>query len=87
MQKLADVNLAVQPVHIGKDCKVAQDAQIGPHAVLGNNCHLHPGAVVKNSILWSGETVGNGCAVQNSIIGEGVTIDQNVKDDLLTLGS
>ena len=79
--------LAVQPVHIGKDCRIAQDAQIGPHAVLGNNCHLKSGSVVKNSILWSGATVGNGCTVENSIIGEGVTIDQNVKDNLLTLGT
>ena len=79
--------LAVQPVHIGKDCRIAQDAQIGPHTVLGNNCHLKSGAVVKNSILWSGATVGNGCTVENSIIGEGVTIDQNVKDNLLTLGT
>ena len=79
--------LAVQPVHIGKECRIAQDAQIGPHAVLGNNCHLKSGAVVKNSILWSGATVGNGCTIENSIIGEGVTIDQNVKDNLLTLGT
>jgi len=83
----SDGYLAMKPVHIGENCKIAQDAQIGPHTVLGNNCYLKPGAVVKNSILWSGATVGNGCTVENSIIGEGVTIDQNVKDDLITLGS
>ena len=79
--------LVSKPVHIGKDCKIAQDAQVGPHAVLGNNCHLYSGAVVKNSILWPGTTIGNGCAVQNSIIGAGVTIKKNVKNDLLCQGS
>ena len=75
--------LAVQPVHIGTDCKISQDSQVGPHAVLGNNCYLYPGAVVKNSILWPGTTIKNGCTVENSIIGAGVTINKNVKDDLL----
>ena len=79
--------LAAQPVHIGKDCKISKDSRVGPYAVLGDNCHLYPGAVVKNSILWPGTTIKNGCTVENSIIGEGVTIDQNVKDDLITLGS
>ena len=75
--------LAAQPVHIGKDCKISQDSQVGPYAVLGDNCYLYPGAVVKNSILWPGTTIKNGCTVENSIIGAGVTINKNVKDDLL----
>lgn len=80
-------HLVVQPVHIGKNCEISQDALVGPHAVLGNNCHLHPGSVVKNSILWPGATIGNGCTVQNSIIGADMAINKNVKDDSLALGS
>ena len=75
--------LAAQTVHIGKGCKISQNSQVGPYAVLGDNCYLYPGAVVKNSILWPSATIGEGCTVQNSIIGAGVTINKNVKDDLL----
>jgi len=75
--------LAAQTVHIGKGCKISQNSQVGPYAVLGDNCYLYPGAVVKNSILWPGTTIKNGCTVENSIIGAGVTINKNVKDDLL----
>lgn len=75
--------LVVPPVHIGKDCEISQDAQVGPYAVLGDGCRLRPGAVVENSVLWPGATIGNGVTVQNSIIGEGVAIDKNVKDHSL----
>ena len=76
-------HLIAPPVHIGKDCKITQEAQIGPNAVLGNNCYLHQGAVVKNSILWPGVTVNTGCTIENSVIGMGTVITKNVKDDLL----
>ena len=75
--------LAAQTVHIGKGCKISQNSQVGPYAVLGDNSYLYPRAVVKNSILWPGTTIKNGCTVENSIIGAGVTINKNVKDDLL----
>jgi len=76
-------HLIAPPVHIGKDCRITQEAQIGPNAVLGNNCYLHKGAVVKNSILWPGVTVNTGCTIENSVIGMGTVITKNVKDDLL----
>jgi mannose-1-phosphate guanylyltransferase len=67
--------LIVPPVHIGKNCEISKDAQVGPHAVLGNGCRLRSGAMVENSILWEGATIGSGATVQNSIIGKGVTIE------------
>jgi NDP-sugar pyrophosphorylase family protein len=78
--------LMVPPVHIGENCEISQDAQVGPYVVLGDGCRVRSGAVVKNSILWKGATVGNNCSVQNSIIGEGVAIDSrnNVKNSSLS---
>jgi len=67
--------LIVPPVHIGKDCEISNNAQVGPHAVLGDGCRLRSGAVVENSILWEGATIGSGTTVQNSIIGKGVAIE------------
>lgn len=75
--------LAAPPVYIGKNCEISQDAQVGPHVVLGDGCRLRSGARVENSILWPGATVGNGLTVQNSIIGAGVTVEKNIKGESL----
>lgn len=71
--------LVVPPVHIGRDCEISNDAQVGPHAVLGDGCRLRSGAVVENSILWEGATIGSDATVQNSIIGKEVAIDNGVQ--------
>jgi NDP-sugar pyrophosphorylase family protein len=71
--------LVVPPVHIGKDCKISNDAQVGPYAVLGDGCRLRSGAVVENSILWAGATIGSGATVKNSIIGKGVVVENGVQ--------
>ena len=78
--------LVVPPVYIGKNCEISQDAQLGPYAVLGDGCRIRSGAVVENSILWTGVTAGNNCSVQNSIVDERVVIDSgaNVKDRSLS---
>jgi NDP-sugar pyrophosphorylase family protein len=67
--------LVVPPVYIGNNCEISQDAQVGPYAILGDGCRVRSGAVIENSILWTGVTAGNNCSVQNSIVGERVVID------------
>jgi NDP-sugar pyrophosphorylase family protein len=71
--------LMVPPVHIGKDCEISNDAQIGPHVVLGDGCRIRSGAVVENSILWDGATIGSDATVQNSIIGRDVAVENGAK--------
>jgi len=71
--------LVVPPVHIGKDCEISNDAQVGPYAVLGDGCRLRSGAVVENSILWEGATIGSGASVKNSIIGKGVAVENGAQ--------
>jgi len=65
---------------IGQEVKV-----IGP-AVIGENCRLHDGAVVENSILWDGVTVGENCRVTRCIISSCTVIpaDQNIGDNIVT---
>ena len=75
--------LVVPPVHIGKGCEISQDAQVGPYTVLGDGCHIGSGAVVKNSILWAEVTVDQGLTIQNSILGEGGSINKNVDNNSL----
>ena len=67
--------LVVPPVHIGKNCEISQDAQVGPYAVIGDGCRIHPGAIIENSILWSSATIGKGSTIKNCIINRGACID------------
>jgi NDP-sugar pyrophosphorylase family protein len=82
----SEAPLVVPPVYVGKNCEISQEAQIGPYAVLGDGCRVRSGAVVENSILWTGVTAENNCFVQNSIVGERVIIDSgaSVKDRSLS---
>ncbi len=78
--------LIVPPVHIGKNCKIAKESQVGPHVVLGDECRIRSGAVVENSVLWKGVTIGPNAKVQNSIIGNGISVDsgKQVKNQSLS---
>ena len=71
--------LVVPPVHIGKNCEISNDAQVGPHTVLGDGCRLRSGAVVENSILWENASIGSDATVKNSIIGKNVAIENGAQ--------
>ena len=45
------------PVFIGRDCKIAADAVVGPYTVLGDGCEVRSGATVADSLLWDGVVV------------------------------
>lgn len=75
--------LLVPPVHIGRDCEISQDAQVGPYAVLGEGCRIRPGAVVENSILFPKATLNGEVTVKHSIIGDGVTVEENANNESL----
>jgi NDP-sugar pyrophosphorylase family protein len=67
--------LIIPPVMIGKNCRIAQNAQVGPYAVLGDECNVRQGAVIEHSVCWDKVTLGIDSTVQRSILGEGVRID------------
>ena len=69
--------LIVPPAMIGENCRIAENAQIGPYAVLGNECNVRQGAVIEHSVCWDRVTLGIDSTVQRSILGEGVVIDKH----------
>ncbi len=81
--KIPEGPLIIPPVHIGNDCEIAKDCQVGPYAVLGDGCRIRSGAVVENSILWAGVTIGSSATVQNSIVGTSVENGEQVVDESL----
>ena len=62
------------PVFIGNNCKLSPYSQIGPYAVLGDNCKVHEGALVENSVCWNNVVIGTGSVVRNSILGTNTLI-------------
>jgi NDP-sugar pyrophosphorylase family protein len=74
-----------QPVLIGKNCKIADTANIGPYAVLGDNCTVDDHAVIEHSICWEGVTLGMNSHVKQSVLGNGVVIKEKETLDNKTL--
>ena len=60
------------PNLLGRNCKIADNARIGPYAVLGDGCTVGDHAVIEHSICWQGVTLGKGSHVSQSVLGNGV---------------
>jgi mannose-1-phosphate guanylyltransferase len=61
-------------VIIGDGCEIGTGVKVIGPAVIGKNCRLNDGAVVENSILWDGVTVGENSRVNRCIISSGTVI-------------
>ena len=72
----------IPPALVGPNCCISKDSKIGPHSVIGPNCIIESGAVIENSILWGGVTVGAGTTIKRSVIAQNKTIDggKNIND-------
>jgi mannose-1-phosphate guanylyltransferase len=71
------------PVFIGRGCKVAADAVVGPYTVLGDGCEVRSGATVADSLLWDGVVVEENAQLDWAIvasrarIGAGARVGRN----------
>lgn len=63
-----DVRL-VPPVFVGPHCEIEERVVLGPNAVISSGCHVHAKCEVTESLIG-----------ENSMLGEGLTIDQCVID-------
>jgi mannose-1-phosphate guanylyltransferase len=57
------------------EAEVAQDAEIGPRAVLAPGVRVEDGAIVRDSVLLDGCTVGARAKVTDSILSRGVAVE------------
>ncbi|HEX3466563.1 MAG TPA: NDP-sugar synthase [Candidatus Elarobacter sp.] len=56
------------PVFIGRDCRIAADATVGPYTVLGDGCEVQSGATVADSLLWDSVVVEAGAELNWTIV-------------------
>jgi len=77
--------LILPPALIGRNCRIAEDSQIGPHTVIGPNCIIKNGATIENSVFWAGVTVGASAKIRNSIIAQNINISEgkNINEELV----
>jgi mannose-1-phosphate guanylyltransferase len=59
---------------IGAGCEIADDATVGPLAVLGDGVVVGAGARIERSVVLAGSAIGAGCVVTDSIVAAGARI-------------
>ena len=70
------VNLQA-PVYIGPNCRIGRGSQIGPCAVISENCILDSLSSVENSVIASGTYIGRGLELNQVLIDRNLLV--NVK--------
>ena len=66
------------PCLIGKGCRIAANAQIGPYTVVGDRAAISARAVLKNCILFDHVTVGKDVHLSNCILGANGSVKENI---------
>lgn len=72
------------PAFIGAGVRIAEGAEVGPYAVLGDGCSVGRGTRIRDSLLWDDVRVGAGAQIEGAIlasrcsIGDGATIMRGV---------
>ena len=67
------------PAFIGANCRIADGASIGAHAVLSRGVIVREGARVTRSVIDAGTYVGRSSVVEGAIIGRGCDLRDHVR--------
>ena len=66
--------LVFDPLLTGSSCRIEAEAEVGPDVTLGDRCTVGAGAIVRDSALHDGVSIGEGAAVVGSIVGAETTV-------------
>ncbi len=64
-------------VVIGKNTRIHSDVTIA-NAVIGDNCDIQQGSVIRNSVIWAGTKIGTNVEMSADVIGTDCTIGDDV---------
>ncbi len=73
------VERVVGPAFIGNNCRIADDASIGPYTVLSPGVTLRERSRVERSIVDASSYVGRGAVVEGAIVGRSCDIRDHVR--------
>ena len=68
-----------RPSYVGKDCIIEDGAKLGPFTILSDRVSVKRGAEISETIVFEQTSLGENCTVEDSLIGEGVTIGQEAR--------
>ncbi len=68
-----------KPYFIGKRCSIATSAHVEPYSILSDKVKIGRETVLSKSIVFEETSIGEGCQVRGSIIGERVTIGDRTR--------
>lgn len=60
------------PCLIGSNCYIGHDAVIDSYSVIGNNCFIEDQTSIKRSVLMNNCSIGRGCELRGSVLGNKV---------------
>ena len=66
------------PLVIGKACRIAAEAELGPYTVVGDRAQIGSGASLANCILFENVTVGAGVKLTGCVIGANGNVRENI---------
>ena len=62
---------------LGRNCAINRGARIGARVVLGDNVTVDDNAMVCESVVWAGTTIGRSARVKGAVIGRGCVVKAN----------
>ena len=69
----------LDPIIIGSETFIDDNAKIGPYTIIGKNCTLGKNVNIKDSIIFPNSIIGDKVSITGSIIGESTIIGSNAK--------
>lgn len=67
----------IGPCFVDEGCVVKAGARIGPHAVLGRQCHVEEEVHVHDAIVWPNARIGREARIDGAILGRQVHVGRN----------
>jgi mannose-1-phosphate guanylyltransferase len=68
----------IGPCFIDEGVTIKAGARVGPHTVIGRQCHLEDGAAVTGSIVWANSWIGRDAEVRDAIVGRNCHVGRSV---------
>ena len=69
----------IEPSFVGRDCVLESGARLGPNAILSERVSVKKGATLREAIVFEQTTLSENCFVEDSVIGEAVTIGKDAR--------
>jgi mannose-1-phosphate guanylyltransferase/phosphomannomutase len=76
---LDDLDQIEGPAYIGNNCRLAREASVGPHSVLGANSTLRERARIERSVIDAGTHIGRSAIVEGAIVGRSCDLRTHVR--------